>query len=68
MQNIIACSSMEAKYKAMTSTTNELTWIMQVLANLSIDVNELMKIFYDNQAARYFATNYIFHECTNISK
>jgi hypothetical protein len=48
----------------MASTTSELTWIKKVLADLNINVNEPIKMFRDNQAAVYIATNYVFNECT----
>jgi hypothetical protein len=44
----MARSSAEAKYRAMVSTASELTWIKQVLADLNIKVEELMKMFCDN--------------------
>jgi Reverse transcriptase (RNA-dependent DNA polymerase) len=63
-QNIVARSSVEAKYRAMTSTASELTWIKQVLADLEIKIKEPMKIFCDNQSARHITINPIFHERT----
>jgi hypothetical protein len=63
-QNVVARSSAEAEYRAMTSTASELTWIKQLLTDLHIDNNEPMKMFCDNQAARHIATNHVFHERT----
>jgi hypothetical protein len=60
----MARSSVEAEYRAMTSTTSELTWIKQVLVDLKININEPMKMFRDNQAARHIASNPVFHERT----
>jgi hypothetical protein len=48
----------------MTSTASELTWIKQLLTGLHIDNKEPMKMFCDNQAARYIAVNPVFHERT----
>jgi hypothetical protein len=56
--------SAEAEYRAMASTASELTWIKQVLVDLKININEPMKMFCDNQAARYIASNPVFHERT----
>jgi hypothetical protein len=63
-QNIVARSSAKAEYRAMTSTTSELTWIKQLLADLNIKVEGPMKIFCDDQSTRYIATNPVFHEHT----
>jgi hypothetical protein len=60
-QNIMARSSAKAEYRAMASTASELAWIKQVLADLKINVNEPMKILYDNQAAEHIASNLVFH-------
>jgi hypothetical protein len=46
----------------MKSTANELIWIKQLLADIGIEIQSPMKIFCDNQAARYIASNLIFHE------
>jgi hypothetical protein len=46
----------------MTSTTSELIWIKQLLADIRIEVQNPMKIFCDNQAARHIASNLVFHE------
>jgi hypothetical protein len=46
----------------MLSTTSELTWIKQLLTDMSIETQNPMKIFYDNQAAKYIALNLVFHE------
>jgi hypothetical protein len=45
-------------------TTSKLTWIKQVLANLNINVNELMKMLCDNQMVLHIASNPVFHERT----
>jgi Reverse transcriptase (RNA-dependent DNA polymerase) len=63
-QNVVARSSAEAEYRAMASTASELTWIKQVLIDLNIKVEEPMKMFCDNQSARYIASNLVFHERT----
>jgi hypothetical protein len=60
----MARSSTETEYRAMVSTASELTWIKQVLVDLKINVNEPMKMFCDNQAARHIASNPVFHERT----
>jgi hypothetical protein len=63
-QSVVARSSAEAEYRAMTSTASELTWIKQVLIDLNIKVTEPMKMFCDNQSARHIVTNPVFYERT----
>jgi Reverse transcriptase (RNA-dependent DNA polymerase) len=63
-QNVVARSSAEAEYRAMTSTGSELSWIKQVLTDLNFKINGPMKMFCDNQSARHIAVNPVFHERT----
>ena len=63
-QNVVARSSAEAEYRAMASTASELTWIKQLLADMEIKIQEPIKMFCDNQAARHIASNPVFHERT----
>jgi hypothetical protein len=60
----VARSSAEAEYRALASTTSELIWIKQLLGELEIKHQAPMKIFCDNQAARYIASNPVLHERT----
>jgi hypothetical protein len=46
------------------STTSEMIWIKQLLADLNIITHSPMKIFCDNQAACHIASNSVFHERT----
>jgi hypothetical protein len=62
--NIVARSSAEAEHRALASTTSELIWIKQLLGELEIKHQALMKIFCDNQAARHIASNPVLHERT----
>jgi hypothetical protein len=61
---VVARSSAETEYIAMTSTASELIWIKQVLHDLKIIHEGPMKIFYDNQATTHIASNLDFHERT----
>jgi hypothetical protein len=63
-QNVVARSSAEAEYRAMASTTSELIWIKQLLADLNITTHLPIKMFCDNQAACHIASNPVFHERT----
>jgi hypothetical protein len=55
-------SNTETEYRIMTSTVSKLTWIKQLLADMSITIHKPMQMFYDNQAARHIASNPVFHE------
>jgi hypothetical protein len=46
----------------MASTTSELIWTKQLLANLNITIHSPIKMYYDNQAARHIASKLVFHE------
>ena len=48
----------------MASTASELTWIKQLLLNMRLKTQEPMKIYCDNNSARYIASNSVFHERT----
>jgi hypothetical protein len=48
----------------MTSTVSELIWVKQLLADVGIETQNLMKLFYDNQAVIHIAFNSIFNERT----
>jgi hypothetical protein len=67
-QNIIVRSSVEAEYRAMTSATSELIWIKQLLCDLNIIIQYLMKLFCDNQAVCNIISNPVFHERTKHNK
>jgi hypothetical protein len=49
----------------MVSTTSELIWIKQLLADLNITTHSPMKLYCDNQSARHITSNLVFHERTN---
>jgi hypothetical protein len=48
----------------MTSTTSEFIWMKQLLKDLDITTNILIKLFCDIQAAYHIASNPVFHERT----
>ncbi|GAV79611.1 hypothetical protein CFOL_v3_23076 [Cephalotus follicularis] len=61
-QTTVARSSAEAEYRAMEHTTAELIWLRSLLLQTSLLVSKLMKMFYDNQAVIYIASNPVYHE------
>jgi len=52
---------LEAEYRAVATTTCELTWLRQLLQQLKIGD---MKLICDNQVAFHIASNPAFHERT----
>jgi hypothetical protein len=63
-QHVVACSSAEVDYCAMTSASCELNWLKNLLANLGFHNHTPMTLFCDNQAAMHIAANPVFHERT----
>ena len=61
-QSIVSRSSAEAEYRAMATTTCELTWIIHLLQDLHVKHDKLVLLHCDNQAALHIATNPVFHE------
>ena len=61
---VVAKSSVEAEYRAMTSATCELIWLKHLLQELRFRKDEQMKLICDNQAALHIASNLVFHERT----
>ncbi|XP_050160344.1 uncharacterized mitochondrial protein AtMg00810-like [Malus sylvestris] len=55
-------SSAEAEYRAMANTCLELTWLRYILQDLKVPQKAPTRLFCDNQAALYIATNPVLHE------
>ena len=63
-QSIVSRSSAEVKYRAMTITVCEMTWLRTLLKDLEIYHTQPALLFYDNQATIYIGENLVFHERT----
>ena len=59
---VVAHSSVEAEYHAMTSASRELIWLKHLLVDLSFVSHTSMLLFCDNQVAMHIASNPVFHE------
>jgi hypothetical protein len=64
-QYVMARSSTMVEYRVMASMISELIWIKQLLVDLKIKIQEPIKMYCDNQAARHIISNSVFHERTN---
>jgi len=63
-QPTISRSSSEAEYRAMSSSTCELQWLLYLLRDLHIQCVKLLVLYCDNQSAMHIAANPMFHERT----
>ena len=63
-QSTVSRSSAEAEYRAMATVTSEVIWIRSFLAAMGVFLQQLIKLFCDNQAALHIAKNPVFHERT----
>ena len=63
-QGTISKSSSEAEYRAMTSITCEIQWLVYLLQDLQVPFEQSSLLYCDNDSTRYIATNPVFHERT----
>jgi hypothetical protein len=63
-QLTVSRSSSEAKYRALTSATCELQWLLYLLKDLHVESVKLHVLYRDNQSALYIAVNPVFYERT----
>jgi hypothetical protein len=64
-QHMVARSSAEVEYRAMTFTSScELIWLKNLLVDLSVHIHTPMILFCDNQVTMHIAANPVFHEHT----
>ena len=63
-QTTVSRSSAEAEYRALATTTSELTWINQLMKDFYIMSPSPAVMYCDNDAAIHIASNPIFHERT----
>ncbi|GAU44842.1 hypothetical protein TSUD_400430 [Trifolium subterraneum] len=63
-QTTVSRSSSEAEYRALSTATYELIWLLFLLRDLNIKCSKIPVIYCDSQSAIHIASNPIFHERT----
>jgi len=63
-QSTVSRSSAEAEYKALTSATCELQWLIYLFRDLHISCGNCPVLYCDNQSALHITANPVFHERT----
>ena len=61
---VVARSSTEVEYRALTATTTELIWLRWLLQDLGVDCSTTTKLHCDNRSAIQIAHSDVFHERT----
>ena len=61
-QITVSRSSSEAEYRALTSATCELQWILYLLRDLHVSCSKLPVLYCDNQGVIHIASNPVFYE------
>jgi hypothetical protein len=60
-QATVSQSSTEAEYKALANATAEVMWIQTQLQEFGIPGPRAARLWCDNQGAKYFSANPVFH-------
>ena len=64
----MACSSIEAEYRALADITFELLWLRWLLKDLGVSTSSATPLYCDNQSVIHIAHNDVFHERTKHIK
>lgn len=54
----------EAEYRALRKVVAEVSWLVRLLGDLGLPINNHVPVFCDSQAALHIAKNPVFHKCT----
>ncbi|GAB2279700.1 hypothetical protein Dimus_039365 [Dionaea muscipula] len=63
-QDVVSRSSCEAEYRAMATTSCEISWLLRLLKDLGVSSLTPVQLYCDNQAALHLSKNPVFHERT----
>ncbi|GKB76200.1 hypothetical protein Tco_0943095 [Tanacetum coccineum] len=61
-QSVLAKSSAESEYRAMSNVACEIIWVLKILTDLKVEYTILVEMFCDSSAAMQIAANPVFHE------
>ena len=57
----VACSSIEAEYKALADTTSELLWVLSLFTELGHTPTANPVVYCDNLGVTHLNVNFVFH-------
>ena len=60
-QSVVSRSSAESEYRALADTTSEMLWLRSLFIELSFPPPSPMKMYCDNEATTFIASNETFH-------
>nr|GEV05530.1 retrotransposon protein, putative, Ty1-copia subclass [Tanacetum cinerariifolium] len=63
LQHVVALSTTEAEYMALTEAAKEAIWLKGLLEELGVELNRVT-VNCDNQGAIHLSRNHVFHEMT----
>ncbi|XP_022867077.1 uncharacterized protein LOC111386830 [Olea europaea var. sylvestris] len=63
-QIVVSCSSTEAEYRAMATSTTEIMWLQWLLADMGVSHSSPTPMYCDNTSAIQISHNSVFHERT----
>nr|XP_016504064.1 PREDICTED: uncharacterized mitochondrial protein AtMg00810-like [Nicotiana tabacum] len=63
-QSIISRSSAEVEYRSLASTVAELTWLLGLMKEIDVKIDQPVTIFCDNKVAIQMPANPVYHERT----
>ncbi|GKE52350.1 hypothetical protein Tco_1487506, partial [Tanacetum coccineum] len=63
LQHVVALSTTEAEYMALTKAVKEAIWLRGLLEELGVELNTVV-VNCDNQGAIHLSQNHVFHERT----
>ncbi|XP_070003588.1 uncharacterized mitochondrial protein AtMg00810-like [Nicotiana sylvestris] len=63
-QQTVRRSSAEIEYKSIAAVTADIVWLVGLLKDLNMGVQEPMAVYTDSKAAMQIAANPIYHEST----
>ncbi|GKE10633.1 retrotransposon protein, putative, ty1-copia subclass, partial [Tanacetum coccineum] len=63
LQHVVALSTIEIEYMALTEAVKEAIWLRKLLEELGVELNTVV-VNYDHQGAIHLSRNHVFHERT----